>query len=393
MSDTRSAAILYCPHHYDALRVQAMGIARGLEARGFQVDLLNVKENEHRARAFSKRSNYEFAIGMGAQTIKAKRFLFPLYKRCGRRFYYYLLDPIIHDANRIDSVLTYIRDAKADGRLHFVFPDRSYADLLAGIVPGERISYLPFGAICENGEGNYVERTKRFAVFGTIGKQLGKVGEGDLKENIRHSCKGRLSEQQVVRLAESIQDPTKRANVAANMVEVLNIDFETILAQPLLRTATTIDSFEKNRRRLAIVAELGDVPVDFYGAGWAEHLPQTAHHRYMHSVPYEDLARSMPRYHSVVNFDPNWDDGFHDRVYSALGSGCYVLTNENRALVDLGQHGAGSIVTYNAITPRARETAAELLSRPIMDPSSAVNFQRRFSWEARVARWLEQSGV
>ena len=152
------------------------------------------------------------------------------------------------------------------------------------------------------------------------------------------------------------------------MVEVLDIDFETILTQPLLKTATTIDSFEKHRRRLAIVEELLEVPVDFYGAGWAEHLAQAAHHRYMHSVPYQDLALYMPRYHSVLNFDPNWDDGYHDRVYSALSSGCYVLTNENRALKDLGQQGVGSIVTYNAIEPRAREAATELLSRPRGSP-------------------------
>ena len=154
MSDDRSVAILYCPHHYDALHIQAMGIAKGLVAKGFQVDLLNVKEKKQCARAFSNGPNYEFAIGMGAQTLEPKQLFRPVYKKCGRAFYYFLLDPIIHDVNRISSVLTYVREAKADERLRFIFPDRSYADLLTTVVPKERVNYLPFGAICDEGKGN-----------------------------------------------------------------------------------------------------------------------------------------------------------------------------------------------------------------------------------------------
>jgi spore maturation protein CgeB len=50
----------------------------------------------------------------------------------------------------------------------------------------------------------------------------------------------------------------------------------------------------------------------------------------------------------LINLDPNWGHGVHDRVFNAMSVGCCVITNTNELLVGSFESGV-SVLTFTNI--------------------------------------------
>ncbi len=154
-----------------------------------------------------------------------------------------------------------------------------------------------------------------------------------------------------------------------------------------LSFACGIDSWVKRHRRLGAVRNLKGFPVDFYGGGWREALGDIPMFRYMGNVDHNDIAHLVAQYSAVLNFDPNWSDGLHDRVYTACSMGVSVITNENSALANSGlPHDL--IFTYDINRPNIADIADSILSQNYGPSTPRPDVIANHGWPARLADFV-----
>jgi len=223
-------------------------------------------------------------------------------------------------------------------------------------------------------------------VIGTIGQELGN-------SPVHESLPGLLERVGVndpllrTRVQDALLASDADAMPARTVSNLLGWSPETALNQ--LPALIAVDSWIKRHRRKAAVRSLQGVPVDFFGTGWREMLGDVPDFRYVGNVKHQDIATLLRHYRGLVNFDPNWQHGVHDRVYTACAMGTTVITNENTALQDMALPG-GQVLSYQAQNPNLSallESSGLLNAAPEpVDPNTEVLLAH--SWAQRVTPWL-----
>lgn len=100
--------------------------------------------------------------------------------------------------------------------------------------------------------------------------------------------------------------------------------------------AAEVDSFLKRYRRLAVAKEMLNVSLNnnyevaIFGTGWENLGKLPSNIKIFGPTYYEKQFEIFNSSKSVLNTDPNWICGVHDRVFNAFGSGCAVVTNQNK---------------------------------------------------------------
>jgi len=298
----------------------------------------------------------------------------------------YLLDAILYDLARVPVLRHFLAAARQDPRLSLASPEAGYAQWLQEAV-GVRWDHLPFGhfAKIKPGEAAVVPQA-RLCVIGTIGQELGN-------SPAHESLPGLLERVGVndpllrTRVQDALLASDADAMPARTVSDLLGWSPETALNQ--LPALIAADSWIKRHRRLAAVRSLQGVPVDFFGTGWRELLGDVPDFRYVGNIKHQDIATLLRHYRGLVNFDPNWQHGVHDRVYTACAMGTTVITNENTALQDMKLPG-DLVLPYPAQKPNLSallESSGLLNTAPEpVEPNTEVLLAH--SWAQRVTPWL-----
>ncbi len=133
---------------------------------------------------------------------------------------------------------------------------------------------------------------------------------------------------------------------------------------------------------------LKEHPIDFFGAGWESIASDFRDRRFLGTVAHHDIGLLCQRYAVLLNFDPNWGHGLHDRVFTAVGNGCRVLTNRSGALDELRLPAAEAVLAYDANNPVLGHLAERALSLPPMATEALLGFRTDNSWFSRMDRFL-----
>lgn len=301
----------------------------------------------------------------------------------------YFLDAIIYDMARVPAMSEYIVAAQADHRLGFASPERGYAQWL-GPSLGVRWDYMPFGHFSQlNTPVEQAETQNKLCVVGTVGSELGF--------SPAHESLADLFARFNVGVAQRRDELTDRLFAAdAKQIPALTLcehfGWNAKEALSNLSLIIAVDSWIKRNKRIEAMKSLAGHAVDFFGFGWKELLGDIDGFRYFGQVKHQDIARLMPHYRGLLNFDPNWEAGVHDRVYTACALGAVSLTNTNEALPE-AQLPSELVVTYNANKPNLGELVE---AHGILDPKPRMNVPRAdvltaHSWSARAAHWITLS--
>jgi hypothetical protein len=296
----------------------------------------------------------------------------------------YLLDAILYDLARVPALSHFLAAARHNPRLGLASPEAGYQQWLAADL-GVRWAPLRFGHFGKTQLGEApVTPQNRLCIIGTIGQELG----GSPAHETLPALLDRLGLGAARRpLQDALMAADAPAMPARTACGVLGWDVAKALQQAPALIA--IDSWVKRHRRLEAVRSLKGVPVDFFGSGWRELLGEVDGFRHVGQIGHQDIATVLRHYRGLVNFDPNWSNGVHDRVYTACAMGTPVLTNENTALDD-GHLPADLVVTYRAQGPQlgARVEEARLLSRAPAPTQVRHDVMRDHNWAARISQWL-----
>ncbi|MDD2976678.1 hypothetical protein [Aquabacterium sp.] len=298
----------------------------------------------------------------------------------------YLLDAILYDLARVPVLRHFLAAARQDPRLSLASPESGYAQWLQESV-GVRWDHLPFGhfAKIKPGEPAVVPQA-RLCVIGTIGQEL---GNNPANENLPGLLErvGLSDPLLRTRVQDALLASDADAMPARTVSEQLGWNPETALQH--LPALIAVDSWVKRHRRLAAVRSLQGVPVDFFGTGWRELLGDVPDFRYVGNIKHQDIATLLRHYRGLVNFDPNWQHGVHDRVYTACAMGTAVITNDNTALGE-DHLPAELISTYSAQNPELTEQVRDIgiLGQQPSATTPRYDVMQSHCWTNRIAKWM-----
>jgi hypothetical protein len=266
----------------------------------------------------------------------------PLHRRLRCPVWLYFLDAVIYDLSRVPVTRTFLADAAGDRRLIPVTPEAGYLRLLGrqhegGFWPTQT-AHVPFGCFPRlQVPVHSVPRQSRVCVIGTIGSELGGGHAGEsLQQLLARVRPAGVADHHLDALAQVMLSPRAPIVPAQAVMRVLGWGPQEVTAPGNVGFVCAVDSWTKRERRLAAVRSLVGMPVDFYGHGWNQVFANTPDFRYVGQVAHDDIAALSRHYGAVLNFDPNWAAGVHDRVYTACAMGVPVLTNDNSALDHAG---------------------------------------------------------
>lgn len=301
----------------------------------------------------------------------------------------YLLDAPIYDIGRVPAFNRFIADARADSRLSLCAPETGYRDWLGATlgVSWQHVPFAPFAAP-DATMPTAQDVQQRVCVIGTVGSELGGQCDLPLADALRAWFGTEMPPGGPDDLAAALLAPDADPLPVRQLSQAMRWAPQECLQPQRLKGALALDSWVKRHRRMVAVRSLGQLPVDFFGTGWLAMLGAQAHHRHVGQVAHQDIARLMPHYQAVLNFDPNWQGGVHDRVYTAAAMGVPVITNDAAPLADLQQLGA-PILSYASNSPsleaRIRDWPAWAAPSAARQPH--FGFMASHNWASRMALW------
>ena len=388
------ALILGHSHPSDTVLSLARQLGAALEANGVRATIINLSNRLNKLRLpFIKARRFDQVYFIGAKALSTRRgdqFLFDYFT--GKCFFW-VLDPIIYDFARQGAVTrAYFERAASSPRHHLLFPDRSYLELVREL-DGGRSHYFSFGADSRPftqgsaNTGHSENRSPRVLIVGNIGKELVLPGHETLPDTIAATDPFGLSPARQAALIEALTRSEHGSNVATTVRDFLGIPSRELFTAPVVRFLTAVDALEKRRRRLSVVRALS-LPADFVGVGWQEVFGERPETHYNNArIGHATLPALFGHYKVLLDFAPNWDDGFNDRVVTALCAGCRVVTSRNAATAELGDD-ASLVSTYAFYEPDPDTPTRAALEAPPIDAATQSRLRERCSWSGRVGDLL-----
>ncbi len=387
--------VLAYDHPLRAVESVAERMAAGLSALGFRALALTVPRDGARlAEMAPEQVCGVLSLGpLPLTTPLGGRPLWEHFDACPVATW--LLDAPLYDLARVPAMRSFLAAAQRDPRLSLVSPESGYRDWL-GAHLGVRWDLLPYAAFPRLEPGSTpVPAQARIAVIGTVGDELGGTPVGESLPDLLQRVAGRIARtERLAALHDALRAPDAHALPARTVADVLGWDGAQALEREPLSALIAIDSWVKRQRRIDAVRSLAGQPVDFFGSGWQQVLGDVPGFRHVGRVHHDRVALLMPHYRAVLNCDPNWQGGVHDRVYTAAAMGATCVTNTNTGLAAAGLP-ADLVVTYDANRPRLAE---QLDAMGLFSDATHVNRPRadvlaRHNWSSRMADWLAGSPV
>ena len=383
----RHWVVLTVPHAEGVTENFALEIANGLRSHGRVAHVVTLGADLAEQLRAAQVMTAEGLISIGPVPMALTVGGTPLYLALPGAVFLYTLDTPIYDLMKVPAAAQFIDHAWRHERLVPVLAEKTFLHALSAgpepLLPPQS-TYLPFAAFPDRGgPRSALPVQKRLLVIGALGAELsGSAVRADLLQTLRDANSLGLSANELARVEERLLAPTARANVAADLFVLLGLAPRAALNPAVQQLVAAADSFIKRHRRLVAIEALRGVPVDFAGPGWEQTFGGQPDFRFLGSMQHRHLARLMSLYSGVVNFDPNWEWGSHDRVFTALNQGVPVFTHHNACHAEEGLP-PQLVRPFEPNTPQLAEAAHALLTQaPTSSPVSGVD------WPNRIGRLL-----
>ena len=376
--------------------VESVGerMAAGLCTLGFDAAVLSLPRDAAKLAQLPP-SQVCGVLSLGPLPLSVRIAERPLWEHFDCPVSLYLLDAILYDMARVPVMGDFLNAARKDTRLGLVAPETGYRDWLGKIL-AVQWDHVPFAAFPCVQRGTLARAghtdtpvLPRVAVIGTIGNELGGTPAGEtLPDLLARIAGAHTTADKLATLHDALLADDADAMPAHTVARILGWGPERAFDRPSLAVMVAVDSWVKRNRRIQAVASLAGVPVDFYGTGWQEQFGHTPGFNYIGRVHHDHIARVLAHYRATVNFDPNWQGGMHDRVYSAAAMGTHVFTNANTGLA-VARLPPDLVATYDANRPAlatlVRDSGVLSSKTPI---APRLDVLARHNWGSRMADWL-----
>jgi len=393
-------AVLAFEHPNNAVTSVAERMAAGLVCQGLNARVFTLP-GDAQALAAVPPQQMLGVLSLGPMPLATEIDGRPLWEHFGRSpVSVYLLDALLYDLARVPVMKEFLADAASQPRLSLISPEAGYRDWLGGTLP-VAWRYLPFAAFPQlalpgTADATPAEPQGRFCVVGTIGGELGNAPAGETLPALLQRLLGRrVDSRRLQQAAEALNAPDAHPMPARTLAASLGwTPAEVMTGNEQLAATIAVDSWFKRERRLAAVRSMTGLQVDFFGSGWDQLLGEVPGFRHVGQIRHGDIAKLVPHYLGLVNFDPNWQHGLHDRVYTTTAMGCRIITNDNSALAEAAlPHEL--LLSYDANRPAIAESVAAAGWLDSLPPPARPNSEllARHQWGTRMAQWLTDAPI
>lgn len=384
--------VLTVPHSEGVTENFAAELAQGLRANGQATQVVTVGPDlGERLRAADPMAAAGI-VSIGPLPLSVMVGEVPLYRVVPCPVFMLVLDTPIYDLMKVPAAARFLRDAWQHERLVPLLAEKCFLQRLsAGTEPllPPQSGYLPFAAFPDRQPtAAPLPVQRRLLVIGALGAELsGDAVRGDLAQTLAEANTLGLDGNTLARVEERLLAPDARGNVMVDLFDLLGLPPRAALAPEVQRFVAAADSRLKRHRRILAVQSLRGVEVDFAGPGWEQRFGDEPGFRFLGTLAHPRLARLMTLYRGVVNFDPNWEWGPHDRVFTALSAGVPVFTHHNLAHAEEGLPD-NLVLPFRPNAPALRERAEALLAGPGRTAGTPPPLATRIGWQDRAARLL-----
>jgi hypothetical protein len=267
-----------------------------------------------------------------------------------------------------------------------LFAERIYLDLystyeLNGAKPN--IEFMPFAAFPSI--KNKEEKLDKVVVVGGLGTEL-YTHNGVLETTIETYNPYSVSSSQIKELIDTIEDSKFTGNAIKHIFKIFNLEPADLIDNDFLHFACAVDSYLKKRNRIRAIDSLNNYPTDFYGAGWDTRYSNVDNFKFFGEIKHTEVGEIISKYKVSLNFDPNWEDGVHDRVFTTLTNDTNLITNENLFLDEIEVKNA-NIFRYHPNIPNIEELADHAIKE--WNSSETKSVLLNHSWYERVTTLLQ----
>lgn len=335
--------ILSWPHPYDVVNGVSLLIAKGLSKLGANVTIVNprVQQGQDFILKHAQEKNIDLIIGMNPHAFSFRISNQTIFEIIKTRYATFYLDNPIYSLSLLDNLCTKMPDDSI-----FIFIDSVQAGQMRGYFKRKHqnrffTKFIPYGTWVSNDEGLNIKKTSDLVIFANLDQELNQFiasndnysGNFQLPERLNEIFKFQINKIQ------SLAQHFSSQGFCEDPLFILekHLGFENIITDPALTyVATAFDSYLKRYRRFNSVKELinattnSNFKVSIYGTGW-ENLNLPSKNFTVHKpVKYDSQFEIFKKSKVMLNLDPNWSSGVHDRVFNAISSQCAVLTNQNK---------------------------------------------------------------
>lgn len=195
-----------------------------------------------------------------------------------------------------------------------------------------------------------------------------------------------MQDESIKKLADNFEDEDFNGNVVRVLERFFDFSPDEFVKQSFLTLAGSIDAFIKKNNRIKAIESLNNYPTDFYGPGWKKYFGDVENFSFHGEIKHNQIADILHNYKLLLNFDPNWEYGVHDRVFTALSSGTNVITNKNEFIKNITNN-QSSIYEYKLNNPKINDLA-ELACNQFKEYEYQNDFLITHSWHARIYNLL-----
>jgi len=307
---------------------------------------------------------------------------------------YYAIDTLTHDISAWPSVRAFIDAMQLSPDLFLALPSKDAAEFMSSGFAfdfGNQLLDLPFASFPSlpaflNPQSD--SSRERFLVCLNID---GVYNLSELSRGLEKALEPfGFSLSQIARLKSALMSEDCPSNPLGIIKETLRLPEDLFPHLTHLRAIDLIDSWLKSARRRLLAHKIAneDLPIDIAGSGWSDLRTSSHSLSLLGRISHSDFSDIVPRYKAILNLDPNWDHGFHDRVYTALASGVYVITQANKAKLSLPDSYRPGVFAFKPSLADFESALTEAFRAPI--PNSPPAFDLRLTWVDRVASMLRR---
>ena len=344
------------------------------------------------------RKEFDIIFSIGPYPLNLKIDGVPVFEFFSGQFIIYCIDNLIYDLVRNPVCIELFIRAQTDSRFTFIFASDDSASffLKEDNCSNKNMAkpiFLPMAGFFSSKVSDKREANGRLLVVGNLGAlQVAGVSLApSLIETASENNFFGLGRTDLINLVNRLNQISFNGNVVKAICEELDLDNIDLLDMNFLKFAAALDSYIRIATRKNVILSLKTFHVDFYGEGWDGLIQSHKNHNLYPPLQHSKIPDLCAQYEGLINFDPNFENGVHDRVLTSLGAGTKVITNENSYLSKLPNK-QGGVLTYKINDPNISGLAHNILSQKLRYPDAEEIFQKH-SWANRVHEFFELENI
>lgn len=376
------------PHPFGIIQSIAAMMAEGLRSNNIDVEVFLVTENAGGKDLIKwlKINAVDAIIVLNPEVLRIRVGFRRLLSSIDTNIFIYLLDDPAYHFKALNYVFK-----KSRQRILLMLPEFQQKQEVDKYIKTLSITnastvFFPWAGPEINGKDINGDPKYDIAVFCTLDQQITQgVKLTDLAQEIQskfgsQSVEDRLRKYAVEEYATSVAD-------MMYALTGLRLNYSDPTSVSLWMR---LDSLLKEQRRLELAHQLIDVAntkklsLIICGTGWEKlpDLPKTI--TLAGAVPYDMQFQVFKESRFLINLDPNWTNGVHDRVFNAMSVGCGVFTNRN-TLLESDFIDGESVLMFNSLEELSKLIDERRdVARNAFDP-----YSRSHTWTVRMSTLLD----